>query len=222
MDIQSIIYFMFAAVLLASAIAVVTVPNPVHSALFLIVSFFSAAGIWIMLQAEFLGILLILVYVGAVMVLFVFVVMMLNLDIPKKREGFKKTLALAVGLGTLIVVQMGSVIFSRLHRPSVATAATDLSIDGSNTRMIGKVLFTQYALPFELAALILLVALVAAVAITLRNRKESKVQNPSKQAQTRAKDRLSMVNEPADVAARQTISAIPTATSNHTQKTQEL
>jgi NADH-quinone oxidoreductase subunit J len=88
--------------------------------------------------------------------------------------------------------------------------------------MIGKVLFTQYALPFELAALILLVALVAAVAITLRNRKESKVQNPSKQAQTRAKDRLSMVNEPADVAARQTISAIPTATSNHTQNTQEL
>ena len=138
MDIQSIIYFMFAAVLLASAIAVVTVPNPVHSALFLIVSFFSAAGIWIMLQAEFLGILLILVYVGAVMVLFLFVVMMLNLNTTQKREGFKKTLALAVSLGALIVVQMGSVIFSRLHRPSVSTVATDLSIEGSNTRKIGK------------------------------------------------------------------------------------
>ncbi|MBS1174359.1 MAG: nuoJ [Burkholderiaceae bacterium] len=218
MDIQSIVYFMFAAVLLASAIAVVTVPNPVHSALYLIVSFFSAAGIWIMLQAEFLGILLILVYVGAVMVLFLFVVMMLNLNTTQKREGFKKTLALAVGLGALIVVQMGSVIFQKLHHPAVATAATDLSIEGSNTRKIGKVLFTEYALPFELAALILLVALVAAVVITLRNRKESKVQNPSKQAQTRAKDRLSVVNEPADVAARQTISAVPT----NTQNTQEL
>ncbi|MCE1161098.1 MAG: NADH-quinone oxidoreductase subunit J [Burkholderiales bacterium] len=212
MDIQSVIYFMFAAVLLASAIAVVTVPNPVHSALYLIVSFFSAAGIWIMLQAEFLGILLILVYVGAVMVLFLFVVMMLNLNTTRKREGFKKTLALAVGLGVLVVVQMGSVIFHQLHRPAVATAAADLSIEGSNTRKIGKVLFTEYALPFELAALILLVALVAAVVITLRNRKESKVQNPSKQAQTRAKDRLSVVNQPADVAARQTVSAIPTNT----------
>ena len=218
MDIQSIIYFMFAAVLVASAIAVVTVPNPVHSALFLIVSFFSAAGIWIMLQAEFLGILLILVYVGAVMVLFLFVVMMLNLNTTQKREGFKKTLALAVGLGALIVVQMGSVIFSRLHRPSVSTVATDLSIEGSNTRKIGKVLFTEYALQFELAALILLVALVAAVVITLRNRKEAKVQNPSKQAQTRAKDRLSVVNRPADIEARQTISAVPT----NTQNTQEL
>ncbi len=212
MDIQSIIYFVFAAILLASAIAVVTVPNPVHSALYLIVSFFSAAGIWLMLQAEFLGILLILVYVGAVMVLFLFVVMMLNLNTTQKREGFKKTLALALGLGALIVVQMGSVIFHKLHHPAVATAAADLSIEGSNTRKIGKVLFTQYALPFELAALILLVALVAAVVITLRNRKESKVQNPSKQAQTRARDRLSVVNEPAQTQARQTISAIPTQT----------
>ena len=212
MDIQSIIYFAFAAILLASAIAVVTVPNPVHSALYLIVSFFSAAGIWIMLQAEFLGILLILVYVGAVMVLFLFVVMMLNLNTTQKREGFKKTLALAVGLGGLIVVQMGTVIFHNLHRPAVATAAQDLVLEGSNTRLIGKVLFTQYALPFELAALILLVALVAAVIITLRGRKESKAQNPSKQAQTRAKDRLSVVDEPAQTDARQTVSAIPTTT----------
>ena len=165
MDIQSIIYFMFAAVLLASAIAVVTVPNPVHSALFLIVSFFSAAGIWIMLQAEFLGILLILVYVGAVMVLFLFVVMMLNLNTTQKREGFKKTLALAVGLGALIVVQMGSVIFSRLHRPSVSTVATDLSIEGSNTRKIGKVLFTEYVVPFEISSILFLSAMVGAVVL---------------------------------------------------------
>ena len=205
MDIQNIIYFVFAAVLLSCAIAVVTARNPVHSALFLIASFFSAAGIWIMLQAEFLGILLVLVYVGAVMVLFVFVVMMLNLNTVKKREGFKKTLALALGLGALVIVQIGSVIFHYLHRPAKPNAAEMLVKDGSNTRRIGEVLYTQYALAFELAALVLLVALVAAVAITLRNRKGAKEQNPSKQAQTRAQDRLRMVNEAADVDARQTL-----------------
>lgn len=207
MDIQNIIYFVFAAVLLISAIAVVTARNPVHSALYLIVSFFSAAGIWIMLQAEFLGILLVLVYVGAVMVLFIFVVMMLNLNTVKKREGFKKTLALAAGLGAVVIVQIGAVVFEALHRPAKPNAAEMLVKEGSNTRRIGEVLYTQYALAFELAALILLVALIAAVAITLRNRKEAKEQNPSKQAQVRAQDRLRVVNEAADVSARQTLVA---------------
>lgn len=207
MDIQNIIYFVFAAVLLISAMAVVTARNPVHSALYLIVSFFSAAGIWIMLQAEFLGILLVLVYVGAVMVLFIFVVMMLNLNTVKKREGFKKTLALASGLGALVMVQIGTVIYHALHRPAKPNASEMLVKEGSNTRRIGEVLFTQYALAFELAALILLVALIAAVAITLRNRKEAKEQNPSKQAQVRAQDRLGLVNEAADVEARQTLVA---------------
>ena len=146
-----------------------------------------------------------LVNVGAVMVLFVFVVMMLNLNTVKKREGFKKTLALALGLGALVIVQIGSVIFHYLHRPAKPNAAEMLVKDGSNTRRIGEVLYTQYALAFELAALVLLVALVAAVAITLRNRKGAKEQNPSKQAQTRAQDRLRMVNEAADVDARQTL-----------------
>lgn len=207
MDIQSIVYFIFAAVLLMSAVAVVTVPNPVHSALYLVLSFFTAAGIWIMLQAEFLGILLILVYVGAVMVLFLFVVMMLNLNTERAREGFKKTLALAIGLGALVVVQMGTVLVRYLHRPAIDNTAQLLTLDGSNTRKVGVVLYTQYALAFELAALILLVALVAAVVITLRNRKESKVQNPSRQAQVRASDRLRVVNMAVDVAAAQTKSA---------------
>ena len=210
MDIQNIIYFVFAAVLLASAIAVVTVRNPVHAALYLILSFFSAAGIWIMLQAEFLGILLVLVYVGAVMVLFLFVVMMLNLNTDNTRKGFKKSLTIAVAVGTLIVVQMGTVIFRYLHRPAKTNAVDMLTKDGSNTRRVGEVLYTQYTLAFELAAMVLLVALIAAVAITLRNRKEAKEQNPSKQAQVQAKDRLRVVNEVADVNARQTLVAVET------------
>ena len=207
MDIQNIIYFAFAAVLLISATAVVTARNPVHSALFLIASFFSAACIWIMLQAEFLGILLVLVYVGAVMVLFLFVVMMLNLNTPSDRTGFKKTLALAVGLGVVVVVQIGSVIFAYLHRPAKPNVAEMLTKEGSNTRRVGEVLYQQYALAFELAALVLLVALIAAVIITLRHRKGAKEQNPGKQAQVKAKDRMVLVNDAPDVQARQTIAA---------------
>ncbi|GHA77674.1 NADH dehydrogenase subunit J [Formosimonas limnophila] len=206
MDVQSILYFVFAGVLLMSALAVVTVPNPVHAALFLILSFFSAAGIWIMMQAEFLGILLILVYVGAVMILFLFVVMMINLNVNEPRKDFKKLLPLALALGAVVVVQMGSLIY---HHYSIKPAYAAVAKEGSNTRAIGEVLFTQYALPFELAALILLVALIAAVIITLRHRKDAKTQNASRQAQVRASDRLTMVNVTADMAAHQTNPPVP-------------
>lgn len=201
MDVQSILYFVFAGVLLLSALAVVTVPNPVHSALFLILSFFSAAGIWIMMQAEFLGILLILVYVGAVMILFLFVVMMVNLNLNEPRKDFKKVLPWAIGLGVFVVVQMGTVIY---HHYNIKTAGGPVLKEGSNTRAIGEILFTQYALPFEIAALVLLVALIAAVAITLRHRKEAKAQNAADQSQVKSRDRLVMVNVVADLAAHQT------------------
>ena len=174
MDVQSILYFLFAGILLVSALLVVTVPNPVHSALFLMLSFFSAAGIWIMLQAEFLGILLILVYVGAVMILFLFVVMMVNLNLSEPRKGFKALLPWALGLGAVVVLQMGAVIYHHFNVKPNLEVLKNLVADGSNTRKIGQVMYTEYAFPFEVAALILLVALIAAVAITLRHRKDAK------------------------------------------------
>lgn len=205
MDVQNILYFIFAGILLVSALLVVTVPNPVHAALFLILSFFSAAGIWVMLQAEFLGILLILVYVGAVMILFLFVVMMINLNVNEPRKDFKKLLPWAAGLGGVVILQMGSVIYHHFNikKPDVSASLVD-SVTHSNTRKIGQVMFTEYAYPFEIAALILLVALVAAVAITLRNRKDAKSQDASGQAQVRASNRLTMVNVTADMNAHQT------------------
>ena len=208
MDVQSILYFVFAGVLLLSALAVVTVPNPVHAALFLILSFFSAAGIWIMMQAEFLGILLILVYVGAVMVLFLFVIMMINLNLNEPRADFKKLLPWAFGVGFVILLEMATVIFKHNNTTAVVKGFTK---EGSNTRAIGEVLFTQYALPFEIAALILLVALIAAVIITMRGRKDAKTQNPSRQAQVRSTDRLVMVQVAADLSAHQTNPPAPAA-----------
>ncbi|AXF84355.1 NADH-quinone oxidoreductase subunit J [Ephemeroptericola cinctiostellae] len=204
MDVQSILYFIFAGILLVSALLVVTVPNPVHSALFLMLSFFSAAGIWIMLQAEFLGILLILVYVGAVMILFLFVVMMINLNLSEPRKGFKALLPWAFGLGTVVVLQMGAVIYHHFNVKPNLDVLKNLMVDGSNTRKIGQVMYTEYAFPFEIAALILLVALIAAVAITLRHRKDAKSQNASAQAQVKSSDRLTMVTVAADMSAHQT------------------
>lgn len=205
MDVQSILYFVFAGILLISALMVVSVPNPVHSALFLIASFFSAAAIWIMLQAEFLGILLVLVYVGAVMILFLFVVMMINLNLNAPRRDFKKLLPWAGLLGLVVIAEMSAVIYHRLNiKSSIDWARNPLVMDGSNTRKVGHVMFNDFAFPFEIASLILLVALVSAVAITLRSRKDAKSQSPSKQTQVRAKDRLVMVQMEADMSAHQT------------------
>lgn len=205
MDIQSILYFIFAGFLLCSALLVVTVPNPVHAALFLMLSFFSASGIWMMLQAEFLGILLILVYVGAVMILFLFVVMMINLNTSEPRRDFKKILPWAGLLGFVVMLEMGSVIYHHFNIKSADLSSNLVdSVTHSNTRKLGQVLFTDFAFPVEVAALILLVALIAAVVITLRQRKEAKVQNPSQQTQVTKRDRLVMLNMSADVNAHQT------------------
>ncbi len=214
MDVQSILYFVFAGCMLLSALMVVTVPNPVHAALFLIVTFFSAAAIWVMLQAEFLGILLILVYVGAVMILFLFVIMMIHLDANQPRADFKRILPAALVLGAVVVLQMAAVIYNQYnHKMGADVSQTALMLDGSNTRKVGHVLFTDFAFPFELAGLVLLVALISAVAITMRARKDAKAQNLSKQAQTRAKDRLVMVQVEPVMSAHQTNPPVVTSES---------
>ncbi|TDR31948.1 NADH-quinone oxidoreductase subunit J [Hydromonas duriensis] len=221
MDVQSLLYFIFAGMLLLSALLVVTVPNPVHAALFLMLSFFSAAGIWIMLQAEFLGILLILVYVGAVMILFLFVVMMINLNVGEPRKGFKSLLPWALALGGVVVLQMGAVIYHHFNVKPNADVWKNLVVDGSNTRKIGQVMYTEYAFPFEIAALILLVALIAAVIITLRHRKDAKTQNATAQAQVKASERLTMVAVQADVSAHQTNPPAPVVENSAAASAQE-
>ena len=194
MDITSIFFYMFAAVLLFAALKVITSRNPVHSALYLVLCFFQASAIWILLQAEFLAISLILVYVGAVMVLFLFVVMMLDINIEAMREGFWSHFPLAASIGALLALQLASVLLGgfRLTQSPAATPLPD-GVQYSNTKELGVVLYTEYLYPLEIAAVILLVAIVAAIALTLRERKDSKAQNPSDQVRVKAADRLRLV-----------------------------
>ena len=194
MDITSIFFYIFAAVLLFAALKVITSRNPVHSALYLVLCFFQASAIWILLQAEFLAISLILVYVGAVMVLFLFVVMMLDINIEAVRQGFWSHFPLAASIGALLALELASVLLGgfRLTQPPAATALPD-GVQYSNTKDLGVVLYTEYLYPLEIAAVILLVAIVAAIALTLRERKDSKAQNPSDQVRVKAADRLRLV-----------------------------
>jgi NADH-quinone oxidoreductase subunit J len=194
MDITSIFFYIFAAVLLFAALKVITSRNPVHSALYLVLCFFQASAIWILLQAEFLAISLILVYVGAVMVLFFFVVLMLDINIEAMRQGFWSHFPLAASIGALLALELASVLLGgfRLTQPPAATALPD-GVQYSNTKDLGVVLYTEYLYPLEIAAVILLVAIVAAIALTLRERKDSKAQNPSDQVRVKAADRLRLV-----------------------------
>ncbi len=183
-------FYAFAAILIFAAIKVITAKNPVHAALYLVLSFFSAAAIWLLLQAEFLAITLVLVYVGAVMVLFLFVVMMVDLDLDKMRKGFWTNLRVALPVGLLIVFEMGAILLRSFQIPaSAAPPVTEVS----NTKALGKILYTDYIFAFEIAAVILLVAIVAAIALTLRRRKDSRHQDPGEQVKVMAKDRLRMV-----------------------------
>jgi NADH-quinone oxidoreductase subunit J len=193
---EAFVFYVFAAILLGSAICVITARNPVHSALFLVLSFFTAAGIWLLLRAEFLAIVLVLVYVGAVMVLFLFVVMMLDINLEQLREGFWKYLPLGAAVGVLMAVEMGAVLYGRwfgLVLPPKAFAA-----DYSNTKELGRLIYTNYAYAFELAAVILLVAIIAAIALTLRRRKDSRGQDPSQQVKARREDRVRLVSMPTE------------------------
>jgi NADH-quinone oxidoreductase subunit J len=189
------IFYAFAAVLLLSGLRVVTARNPVHAALFLVLAFFTAAGIWLLLRAEFLAIALVVVYVGAVMVLFLFVVMMLDINLERVREGFWRNLPVALVVGGVMVLEMISVLASRIWG---AGGPLPLPADYSNTKVLGRVLYTQYAYAFEIAAVILLVAIISAIALTLRRRKDSRAQNPSEQARVRRADRVRLVSMPAE------------------------
>jgi NADH-quinone oxidoreductase subunit J len=190
MDLSLVLFYFFGTVLLASTLLVVTVRNPVYAALFLVLAFFTAAGLWMLLYAEFLAITLVLVYVGAVMVLFLFVVMMLDIDIEKMRKGFWKYLPLAGGVGLLMALEMASLLWRSVGGVNAGLVPPP---GYSNTKDLGRVLYTDYVFPFEIAAVILLVAIVAAIALTLRSRKETKYQDPQAQLAVKASDRLKIV-----------------------------
>jgi NADH-quinone oxidoreductase subunit J len=196
MDIKSALFYVFSAVLLFAAFRVITARNPVHAALYLVLAFFQASGVWMLLKAEFLSITLVLVYVGAVMVLFLFVVMMLDINLDTIRQGFWKNFPLAATLGAVVALELAAVLLGgfRVSEPPVAAQAVGVAAaQVSNTKDLGIALYTQYLYPVEIAAVILLVAIVAAIALTLRQRKDSKFQDPSQQVRVKARDRVEIV-----------------------------
>jgi NADH-quinone oxidoreductase subunit J len=191
---EAVVFYAFGAVLLVSGLAVITARNPVHGVLFLVLAFFTAAAIWLLLQAEFLAIALVVVYVGAVMVLFLFVVMMLDINLERVREGFWRNLPIALVVGGLMVWEMITVLAFRIW----GVAPRELPPGYSNTKELGRVLYTDYAYAFEIAAVILLVAIVSAIALTLRRRKDSRYQDPSRQVRARREERVRLVSMPAE------------------------
>ncbi|HZR03230.1 MAG TPA: NADH-quinone oxidoreductase subunit J [Burkholderiales bacterium] len=194
---QTVLFYVFAAILLFAALRVITARNPVHATLFLVLAFATASGLWILLEAEFLAIALILVYVGAVMVLFLFVVMMLDINIDRLREGYWDYLVPGLAIAGIMVAEMAAVLFGRRYGLLTIQAPPGQPADYSNTRALGRLIYTHYVYPFELAAVILLVAIVAAIALTLRRRRDSKYQDPAKQVIVRKQDRIRIVNVPA-------------------------
>jgi len=193
---EAAVFYAFGTVLVLSGLAVITARNPVHGVLFLVLAFFTAAAIWLLLRAEFLAIALVVVYVGAVMVLFLFVVMMLDINLERVREGFWRNLPLALVVGGIMVAEMVAVLlrgyWGSLEKPK------QLPADYSNTKALGRVLYTDYAYAFEIAAVILLVAIIAAIALTLRRRKDSRSQDPSEQVRARREDRVRLVSMPSE------------------------
>jgi NADH-quinone oxidoreductase subunit J len=191
MSVTTGLFYAFSAILLFAAFRVITARNPVHAALYLVLTFFQASLIWMLLKAEFLSIALVLVYVGAVMVLFLFVVMMMDVNVENLRVGFWKHFPFAAFVGVLIALEMAAVLmggFRVVDTPGAAAAA-----GSSNTKELGTLLFTQYLLPLEVAAAILLVAMIAAIALTLRARKDSKYVSPGDQVRVKSRDRMTVV-----------------------------
>ncbi|MCY4641222.1 MAG: NADH-quinone oxidoreductase subunit J [Gammaproteobacteria bacterium] len=191
MLIQTAVFYFFAGILVLSALAMITVRNPVHAVLFLVLAFFTSAAIWLLLEAEFLGITLVLVYVGAVMVLFLFVVMMLDINLAKMRAGFARHLPVGLVVGAVMAAEMIVI----LNTPAFDLARPRLkAADYSNTRELGELLFTEYVYPFEIAGVILLVAIVAAITLTLRKRVRTRSQSPARQVNVDRKDRVRLVS----------------------------
>ncbi len=191
MEFKTALFYVFSAIMVLAATRVITARNPVHAALFLVLAFFNAAGIWMLLKAEFLAIVLVLVYVGAVMVLFLFVVMMLDINIDRMREGFWGYLPLASGIGALIVLEMAAVLWRGFLTFEQQPTAAGANIGG--TKELGLLIYTKYIFGFEVAAVILLVAIIAAVALTLRKRKDTKAFDPGDAVRVKRNDRLRIV-----------------------------
>jgi NADH-quinone oxidoreductase subunit J len=203
MDVKTGFFYLFSLVLLFAAFRVVTARNPVHAVLFLMLAFSQASGVWFLLQAEFLAITLVLVYLGAVMVLFLFVVMMLDINIDTLREGFWRHFPLAAALGAVVALEMAAVLMGgfRVAEPqTVALAVGQVAEPVSNAKALGILLYTEYLMPIQIGAVILLVAMITAIALTLRERKDSKAINASLQVRVRAADRLSLVKVAATQA----------------------
>jgi NADH-quinone oxidoreductase subunit J len=196
MTLEKIIFYFFSVILILAALRVITSRNPVHAALFLVLTFFSSAALWILLEAEFLGITLVLVYVGAVMVLFLFVVMMLNINLDVMREGFIKYLPIGIAVAVISAIEMGIVIVGNFD--DVGGQLIRHGPGYSNTEAIGRVLYTDYLLAFEVAAVLLLVAIVAAIALTLRKRPKTRFQNPSTQVIVKKEQRLRVLKSKAE------------------------
>jgi len=193
MSFEQIIFYVLSAVLVFAAGMVISVRNPVHAAMFLVLSFFTSAGLWLLMEAEFLAITLVLVYVGAVMVLFLFVVMMLDIDVARLRGGFARYAPMGAVVALAIVAVMAMVLGGDYFGPEQMPAPEKHGADYSNTRELGSVLYTAYVYPFEIASVILLVAIVAAITLTLRRRPDTKYQKPEEQVVARRGDRVRLV-----------------------------
>ncbi|MFO1262181.1 MAG: NADH-quinone oxidoreductase subunit J [Rhodoferax sp.] len=211
MNVTTGLFYGFSAILLFAAFRVITARNPVHAVLYLILTFFQASMIWMLLKAEFLSITLVLVYVGAVMVLFLFVVMMMDINVENLRAGFWRHFPLAAAVGVLIALEMVGVLMGGFHvTDDVGAVAMVSPTSVSNTHALGKLLYTEYIYPLEVAAAILLVAVIAAIALTLRARKDFKYVDPNDQVFVKARDRLSVVKLEASVSAPPVQSDTPT------------
>jgi NADH-quinone oxidoreductase subunit J len=198
MSFQDIIFYFFSAVLVSAALGVITARNPVHSALLLVLAFFTSAGLWLLLEAEFLAITLVLVYVGAVMVLFLFVVMMLDINLDLLREGFWKWFPFGALLALIMAAEIAMVLMGKQFGVDKMPAPPSRAADYSNTKELGRLIYTEYAYAFELAAVLLLVAIVAAIALTLRHRTGIKGLDASEQVAVRREDRVRMVSMPSE------------------------
>ena len=200
MNTTTVLFYVFSAVLLFASFRVITARSTVHAALFLVLAFFSASCVWMLLRAEFLAIVMVLVYVGAVMVLFLFVVMMLDIQSEQFRQGFWKHFPLAAMVGVVIALEMAFVLM-RGFQPTQAPVPDAKALAMGNTRLLGIEIYTHYLYPLQIAAVLLLVAIIAAIALTLRRRKDSRYLNPSEQVRVKAADRVRMVKMPPVVDA---------------------